>query len=235
MLMIYGVASVIIAGVFLLVFRDRPGEEQEEPAGRMGILEGMALIWNSPGMKKVLYVNFIGIAVFNSVNTWIEQMLAPRGFTPEDAGLAGTALMAGGIVGGFVLSPLSDRIGRRVPFLAGLTFLALPGMWGMGFAESWPALLAGAFLFGFSSLGAGPIGFQYGAELANPAPESVTMGLIILLGPISGAAAVWGMATFTGDGGSMGPAMAVFILAFFVNGIVCSTMKESRLLREGER
>lgn len=233
MLMVYGVASAIIGGVFLLVFRDRPQASPELKA-RMGLWEGMLQIWNAPGMRKVLYVNFIGIAVFNSVNTWIEQMLAPRGFTPEDAGLTGAAMMAGGIVGGFVLPPLSDRIGRRVPFLAGLTFLAVPGLAGMGFATSWPLLLASAFVFGFAAMGAGPIGFQYGAELAYPAPESVALGVILLLGQISGAAAIWGMATFTGQDGSMGPFMLVFILAFLGNGFVCASMKESRLLKESD-
>jgi MFS family permease len=236
MLLTYGIASAAVAALFLLVFRAEPkgaSVEEGHPRTSMGLREGMRHIWNAPGMRKVLYVNFMGIAVYNSVNTWIEQMVAPRGFSAADAGMTGAAMMAGGIIGGTVLPPLSDRIGRRVPFLCGLTFVAVPGLWGMGFAEEWAMLLAAAFLFGFGAMGAGPIGFQYGAELAHPAPESVTMGVIILIGQISGAAAIWGMDFFRAEGGSMGPFMLLFMAAFTVNGIVCGTMKESRLLRTG--
>jgi hypothetical protein len=35
-------------------------------------------------------------------------------------------------------------------------------------------------------MSAGPIGFQYGAEVSYPAPESTSQGLLLLAGQISG-------------------------------------------------
>jgi hypothetical protein len=47
-------------------------------------------------------------------------------------------------------------------------------------------LLVAAFIMGFFLLSAGPIGFQYGAEITHPTPEGTSNGLLILMGQISG-------------------------------------------------
>ena len=35
-------------------------------------------------------------------------------------------------------------------------------------------------------MGAGPVGFQYAAEVCSPAPESTSQGLLLLAGQVSG-------------------------------------------------
>lgn len=41
-------------------------------------------------------------------------------------------------------------------------------------------------MLGFFVMSAGPIGFQYAAEVASPAPESTSQGLMLLVGQVSG-------------------------------------------------
>jgi FLVCR family feline leukemia virus subgroup C receptor-related protein len=112
------------------------------------------------------------------------------------------------------------------------TFFTLPGLAGLAFATSYPVLLCSSFVLGFFTMSAGPIGFQYGAELSYPAPESTSQGLLLLAGQISGAAFIYGMYAFRSDGGSMTPFMVLFIALTAINVFLCTRLTESRLLRE---
>jgi len=51
------------------------------------------------------------------VTTWVEQIIKPRGFSPTEAGTMGALMLVTGVVGAVVLSALSDRSGRRLPFM----------------------------------------------------------------------------------------------------------------------
>ena len=45
-------------------------------------------------------------------------------------------------------------------------------------------------------MSAGPVGFQYGAEITYPAPEGTSNGLLLLMGQISGIAFILGLDSF---------------------------------------
>jgi len=53
--------------------------------------------------------------------------------------------------------------------------------------------LVSSFLFGFAIMSAGPIGFQYAAEVIHPASESISQGMLLLVGQISGIVFTAGM------------------------------------------
>jgi len=53
--------------------------------------------------------------------------------------------------------------------------------------------LVSSFIFGFAIMSAGPIGFQYAAEIIHPASESISQGMLLLVGQISGIAFTAGM------------------------------------------
>jgi MFS family permease len=55
------------------------------------------------------------------------------------------------------------------------------------------AALAAAFIFGFAVMSAGPLGFQYAAEVSHPAPEAASQGALLLVGQISGILFTAGM------------------------------------------
>lgn len=236
MMWVYGIAAAVVSVTFLLLFREEPPEHPSDADDevRLPFLQGLRYIFTQRDMLLVIYVNFMGIGVYNSVNTWIELIVAPRGFTPEQAGLTVAAMMVGGIIGAILLPPWSDRLSRRVPFLVILTVIAVPGLVGLTFAPVFWLLLASGFVFGFAALGAGPIGFQYAAEVAYPAPESTALGMVLTLGQVSGALAIWAMFTFTGKDGSMTPMLLVCIAAFSINAVVCYFMRESRLIQREE-
>ncbi len=195
MLMTYGVASALAMFAFLVLAHERPATPPCPPGqeARSLVLEGLSRMMRQPDFLLLLAIFFVGLGAFNAVTTWIEQMLAPRGFSPTQAGDAGGLMILGGIIGAVALPILSDRLRRRVPFIILAVAGATLGLGGLTFVSSYYGLLAISFLFGFFLLSAGPIGFQYGAEITLPAPEGTSNGLLLLMGQISGIAFIVGM------------------------------------------
>ena len=91
-------------------------------------------------------------------------------------------MIAGGLVGAVLLPALSDKKGKRQPFLM-LAFLgAIPGLIGLTFARSGFLLYGSAVLLGFFLVSAMPVGMQYAAEITYPTPEGTSNGLVQLFG-----------------------------------------------------
>jgi MFS family permease len=140
-------------------------------------------------------------------------------------------MMVGGIVGASILPVLSDKLRKRKPFLVISTLCAIPGLVGLTFAGSYIPLIASSFVFGFFLMAAGPIGFQYSAEICYPAPEATSQGLLMLAGQISGIIFVFGMDVASAGGASKTPAMVVFIVLMIVSVFLCIKLKESKLVK----
>jgi MFS family permease len=140
-------------------------------------------------------------------------------------------MIVGGIIGALTLPALSDRYRRRVPFILIALFGATLGLLGVTFAPSNGLLLVSAFILGFSLLSSGPIGFQYGAEIARPTPEGTSNGLLLLMGQISGIAFIFGMDSFKVPAtGSMTPSLVVLIGLMVLSILVATRLRESDLL-----
>jgi MFS family permease len=81
-----------------------------------------------------------------------------------------------------------------IPGIVGLTFAAkLTGGVGANPEAAYNLALISSFILGFFVMSAGPIGFQYAAEISAPTPESTSQGVLILSGQISGIIMVAGM------------------------------------------
>jgi len=220
-LMVYGVASAAAALLFFLFFKERPPTptEPERTEATLGFAAGLKHMFQQRDMVLLLLLFFVGLGIFNAVTTWIEQIVAPRGFGAEDAGLLGSLMMVGGVIGAVVLPILSDKMRARKPILALCLIMVVPGLAGIAFATTLPLLLVSGFVLGFFIMSAGPIGFQYAAEISAPAPEASSQGLILLAGQISGILFIFGMDAYKAPDGSMANSMMVFtVLAAMAAG-----------------
>jgi MFS family permease len=77
------------------------------------VFDGLRQIVRMKNFILLMAIFFIGLGVFNSVTTWIEDILRPRGFSITQAGLTGGLMVIGGIAGAAILPVLSDRYHRR--------------------------------------------------------------------------------------------------------------------------
>jgi MFS family permease len=233
LLLIYG-AGAIVAGVFFMaVAREHPPTPPCPPGQdeRALMFDGLKQALRKKDFLLLMGVFFIGLGVFNAVTTWIEDILRPRHFSITQAGIAGGLMIAGGVIGALILPTLSDRYHRRVPFIVLALAGTIPGLVGITFVTSTFWLYLAAFTLGFFLLSSGPIGFQYGAEIARPTPEGTSNGLLLLMGQISGIAFIFAMDSFKTSTGSMTPSLIVLIVLMLLSLLASTRLHESRLLR----
>jgi MFS family permease len=230
----YGIVAAIVAVAFLALSRERPPTppcppEQEE---RSLMLDGLRDLFRKRDFVILLIVFFVGLGVFNAVTTWVEDIVRPRGFSITQAGVIGGVLIIGGVLGALVVPMLSDRARRRVPYILGALVGAIVGLLGVTFATGYALLLASAALLGFCLLSAGPIGFQYGAEIGYPAPEGTSNGLLLQMGQISGILFIFAMDALKdpADGAMTIPLVALAVL-LLLSLVVARGLRESSLIR----
>ena len=233
MLIVYGIAAAIVGVLFLIFSREHPPTPASPPGleERSLVFDGLRQMVRMRDFILLMVIFFIGLGVFNSVTTWIEDILRPRGYSILQAGVVGGLMVIGGILGALILPTLSDRKRRRVPYIILAVAAATLGLVGIAFAVNYTLLLISAFVMGFFLLSAGPLGFQYGAEITYPAPEGTSNGMLLLMGQISGIIFILGMDAFKNpETGSMTASLLVLV-ALMVVGLVLSTrLHESKLL-----
>ena len=132
-------------------------------------------------------------------------------------------MIVGGILGAVVIPMLSDHYRRRTPYLLLAVFGATLGLVGLTFAPGYWLLLVSAFIFGFFLLSAGPVGFQYGAEITHPTPEGTSNGLLLLMGQISGIVFILGMDSFKSSATGSMTLPLIVLIGLMVLGLLLGT------------
>ena len=231
--LVYGVAAAASAVAFLALARERPATPPCPPGmeERALMLDGLRHALTVKPFLITLAVAFIVMSAFNGVTTWVEEIVHPRGFGTTDAGTMGALMLVSGIVGAVVLSALSDRRGRRIPYAVVALAATVPGMLGVAFFSSTLWLFASAVLLGFALVAVFPILMQYASEIANPTPEGTSNGLIQLSGQVSVVSVFIMEALRAGDGSFT---ISLLLLAILLAGcaVLVSRLKDVALADE---
>jgi MFS family permease len=225
--LIYGVISAIAAVLFIVLSREHPLTPPCPPGmeARALMLDGLKQIVKVVPFWLFVIVYFGGMGIFNGISTWVETIIRPRGFSPDEAGLLGTVLVLGGILGAVVIPSFSDKQHKRQRYMLLGVSLAIPGLVGVTFATSLWLLLLSAFILGFFLISVAPIGLQYVAEVTYPAPEGTSAGLIQLFGQVS-VVYVYFMEAIRSKNGAFTPSMLVSIGLLVVLLGVITKMKD---------
>jgi len=134
-------------------------------------------------------------------------------------------MLAGGLAGAALLPALSDRRGRRKPFIALGLAAAAPALAGLAFAPSYPLMAAAALLLGFFLVAVSPIGMQYAAEAARPTPEGSSNGLVSLAGQAS-VLLVYAMEALNAATGSFTASLSASALLLLLSGLLAAGLAE---------
>ncbi len=236
MLMIYGVVTFVGAGIYLIFNRECPPTPPCPPGHdeRISVFAGLKHMLKQRDMIILMISFFFGLGIFNAVVTWIEQIVGPRGFSITEAGIAGSLIMLGGIIGALVLPSLSDKLRKRRIFIIIAMLGAIPGLVGMTFAGSYWLLCISCFVFGFFLIGGGPVDFQYGAEASYPAPEATSQGVLMFVGMLSGILFIVGPDIILEEGASKTPAMILFLALLVVTFVFALLLRESKHIKVGD-
>lgn len=225
--LIYGAVTALSSVLFILFARERPPTPPNAPGEevRALMLDGLKHALTVRSFWLYLAVAFIGLGIFNGLNTWVEGIVRPRGFSPTDAGTLGALMIVGGALGAVILPALSDRMHKRKLFLLIAVLGGLPGLLGLTFATSLPLLLVSVFVLGFFLVSAMPIGMQYSAEITHPTPEGTSNGLIQLFGQAA-VVFVYVMEAMRTADGSFTPSLLLALGLLVVSVFLIWGMKE---------
>lgn len=203
MLMVYGILTFIASLLSLILVRERPPTPPSSgPYERHQFISGLKYIVKQRDAMITIFLFLIGLGIFNAISSMTDSISEHLGIKDSN-GLIGGMMLIGGIIGAAILPALSDRYRKRKAFLVVCIIGTAPGIFGLAFSGylfTDPQLiygisLASAFTLGFFIMSAGPIGFQYTAEVSAPAPESTSQGLLLWTGQITGMIFVAGMST----------------------------------------
>jgi len=230
----FGILAAFSSLLFLIFAREEPPTPPcpEGMETRALMLAGLKHVFTVKRFWLFLVVWFCGNGIFNGILTWVENIVRPRGFNPEQAGVLGALFLAGGVVGAFILSSLSDKQHKRQRYLLlGLSF-AIPGLIGITFASSYWLLIISALWMGFFMVSAIPVGLQYSAEIAYPTPEGTSNGVVMLFGQAA-VVFVYGMEAMKSADGSFTPALLACLALLVLNVLIATRLKDADLQPTG--
>lgn len=228
--LIYGGIAAFSALLFLFFSKESPPTPPCPPGQevRALMLDGLKHAVSVKAFWFTLAVAFVGLGIFNGITTWIENIIRPRGFTPNDAGTLGALMIIGGVIGAVVIPALSDKQRKRQLYLYISLLGAIPGMLGLTFASNPALLFTSAFGLGFFLVSAMPIAMQYAAEVTHPTPEGTSAGLIQLFG--QGAVVfVYIMEALKTADGSFTPALLLSVGLLLASVLFVSQMRDPQV------
>ncbi|AEB06906.1 major facilitator superfamily MFS_1 [Coriobacterium glomerans PW2] len=223
--------AVASAVVSVACTKERP---PTPPPGPVAVKEDFSVpsirkLFANRAYLRVLIVCFISMGIFNTVLTVLETILLPNGITSSEAGVIGALFVVAGVIGAVALPVLSDRMRARIPFFVCSIIVLIPAYFGFALLHSFAALAGIAAMAGFMIMGVAPILFQHGSEVAYPVQEGTSLGIILLMGQISGVLFVYLFEQMRELSGSALVPMLLIVVATIAELPIVRGMRESNL------
>lgn len=232
-LMIFAVIAVISAVISIVFTKEKPDIAPPGPVYQkeeLSLLSIKKLILNKPYML-VLLISFISMGIFNTLLTLIDTILTPRGITSIQSGIVGAIFVLAGIIGAIVLPIISDKLSIRVPLFIGAIALLVPVYLGFTYVSSFILVSIISGVAGFSIMGVAPILFQHGSEVAYPISEGTSLGVILLMGQISGTLFIYVFESLTSISGNIVLPMLLIVAVTALEVPFTFFMKESSVIK----
>lgn len=232
--MLFAVIAIISAVIAIVFTREKPSVLPPGPviAEEGFSAAGMKKLFTNKAYLKTLLICFISMGIFNTILTLIETILIPRGITSVQAGIIGAVFVVAGVMGAVLIPIISDKLRIRVPIFMSAVSLLIPLYLGLTYIKNFTLLCIAAGAAGFVVMGVAPVLFQHGSEVAYPVQEGTSLGVILLMGQISGILFVYIFESLSGASGSVILPMLIIIIISAVQLPFAFTMKESDLVKK---
>ncbi|MHA2290254.1 MAG: MFS transporter [Promethearchaeota archaeon] len=223
MLLIYGLLSLIIGVVFILIARDKPPTPPSLIAKKedFGSTSGLKPLLLNKKFGLIAVVFFVGLGAFNMVSTYIELIFAPRGLTSIEVGNVGGLLFIGGIIGTILVSILADKFHKRVLLIKIALMITMLSFFVISFANTVVMLYIFGFMLGFGLMSVGPVLFEYTVDVTAPVPEASSNGMLMVIASISGILFILAFEGFTTPSGDYFPTLITLsvlsLITFFLS------------------
>ena len=160
-LLIYGVFSLLVFGIFYFLGKESPKQIAEK---ELVTFSEFVKVFKNRNIMLLSAMFFIGIGVFTAFTTWIEPIMNVLNVNIDSAGLLGGLMIIGGIVGSIVIPGFSDRHKIHKKTLT-ICFLISAILWYVLSILYGPTLISLAiFPLGFFFMSTLPLGLELSAE-----------------------------------------------------------------------
>ncbi len=216
MIFIYGLSALTAGVLFLIIAKDKPPTppSSEISSEKVQMIEGMKNLFKNKYFMILLIIFFIGLGVFNMITTFIELIVAPRGFSSTDAGILGGMMLIGGILGCVVMSALSDKYKKKIILMKVCVLIATVSLFVITFSSDIILLNVFGFLLGFGLLSSAPIALEYAVDITKPVPEATSNGLLMMIGQVGGIIFIIGFEGIKTPTGDYFPALLIEAILF---------------------
>jgi MFS family permease len=182
------VFAIVVSVAALLFFALVRREPEAPPAeGRMApdpavVRRLLAL----PDFRALSLIFFYGMGFYITLLITMEKLMGFHGFSTRFAALVAGAVTVGGIAGSAILPAVSDRIGRRRPFILMPAVAAVPLSICIAFLPVHSLVAACAAALGFIMLAAQPVLFTMLGEIEDVGPQlaGTAVGVLFALGSV---------------------------------------------------
>ncbi|UCC20569.1 MAG: MFS transporter [Promethearchaeota archaeon] len=229
MLLTYGIISMITGIIFIIFIKDKPPTppSKEISDEKVFMFEGLRTLFTNKYFIILFVLFFLGLGIFNTITTYIEGIVIPRGYDQNFAGILGALMLLGGIVGSIIMSTLSDKFRKRKILLLISLMIATISLFIITFAYDAVLLNLFGFLLGFGILSAGPVGLEYAVDLTKPVPEASSNGMLMMIGQLGGILFILSLEDVTING-DYWPALLIQAILLLVAFVITFFLKEKR-------
>jgi len=182
---VFAILVSVAALLFFALVRREP--EAPPPQGRLAPTPGVVRrLLSLPDFRALSLIFFWGMGLYISLLITMEKLMRFHGFSTEFAALVAGVITVGGILGSAVLPAISDRIGRRRPFILMPAATAIPLSVCIAFLPVRSLDVACAAALGFIMLAAQPVLFTMLGEMEDVGPQlaGTAVGVLFGLGSI---------------------------------------------------
>ncbi len=227
MLISYAIFALLGLFLFVVFAKEKPDTPPEEISGEeaqnkeeTSYIKGIKELFRMKDFILLGFLALIGIGGFNGLATWLEKMLTEmHGITMVQAGNVSSALIFSGMLGCIVIPLLSDKAGKRKPFIIIASAMAILTLSILIFAKGYLANVLNSIFLGFFLISALPIMLTMSAELAGPKLAGISVSYLQLLG--NGAAVlIVPLMEFLHKSSNRYILPIVFLIALFVISLI---------------
>lgn len=229
-MVIFAAITVISAGIFWLVAY--PNEQNNQANNQT---EANSISWRDyiPLLRNrqlllIAVIALLSMGFFNGLTSWLELILKPNGIDAEKAGLIGGMLIIGGIIGASIIPGISDKIGRRKPFLWVSSLFAIGLVYLLCTATSYSILLLVSALLGFVFLPGYALLLSYTEQLAGEKHAGEATGLMMLTGNLGGVIVIAAMQLIKGESETWINAVYLMLVLLLLCFILTLNIREGK-------
>eukprot|EP00047_Mylnosiga_fluctuans_P024448 m.161192 g.161192 ORF g.161192 m.161192 type:complete len:487 (-) comp9862_c0_seq7:260-1720(-) len=195
------------AGLLLsvLVLQNKPPtppSASAESTDHDGFVDGLRSVAHNRAYLILMVAFGIGVGMFSAVSTLLGQIVNAQGYSDDDAGAFGAAMIGAGLVGAIISGLVVDKTKRFIEIVricfpgatAGLVMFNIVNRPG----QYWLVLTSSA-VTGFFVFAALPVSLELCVECTYPVKEGTSAGFMWMMGQVTGIIFIFTMNALAGS------------------------------------